>query len=70
MSTGARSQCDACKNRLPGEPFTQPTCAAFPAGIPDEVFDNLLDHRLPVDGDNGIRFAAKPDDKFPAYAFA
>ena len=34
-------------------------CAAFPQGIPDSILDNEVDHRLPVSGDNGIRFLAR-----------
>ena len=69
MTTGPRSQCDACVHLDPRQGFTQPTCDAFPSGIPDEVYNNTLDHRQPVDGDRGIRFDAKPGDEFPAYAF-
>ena len=40
-----------------------PTCAAFPAGIPEEIIDGGLDHREPVAGDNGITWAlgSEPD---------
>jgi hypothetical protein len=31
-------------------------CAAFPAGIPDAIIESQIDHREPVDGDQGIRF--------------
>jgi hypothetical protein len=44
-------------------------CAAFPAGIADEVKRNGVDHRQPIDGDNGVQFEAKPGDEFPEYAF-
>lgn len=71
MSTGARMQCDACEHFRKRATWADPfTCDAFPAGIPALVLDNVLDHRLEVEGDNGIRFAAKADDEFPAYAFA
>jgi hypothetical protein len=73
MTVGPRSQCDACQRfvswlatpNLAG----QSHCAAFPAGIPDRVYHNGLDHRQPIDGDHGIRFEAQPGDEFPEYAF-
>lgn len=34
-------------------------CAAFPKGIPEAVFDDAVDHTVPVDGDNGIQFQAQ-----------
>jgi len=35
-------------------------CSAFPHGIPRDIRDNAVDHRLPIPGDNGIRFEPKP----------
>lgn len=32
------------------------TCAAFPAGIPPEVWQEYRGHRSPIDGDNGIQY--------------
>ena len=51
-----------------GEP-TQ-ACDAFPlpAGIPDGVWWNRVDHRKPVDGDHGIQFEAIGGMTFPEYA--
>ena len=31
-------------------------CSAFPDGIPAKILGNRVDHRDPVDGDNGVRF--------------
>jgi hypothetical protein len=31
-------------------------CAAFPGGIPEPIFDSESDHRLPFEGDHGVRF--------------
>jgi hypothetical protein len=58
MTIGPRSQCSTCARFV--SPWASPnyraTCAAFPQGIPQAVLDNTLDHREPVDGDNGIRW--------------
>lgn len=70
MTTGPRSQCDACRHFRERASFDDPfTCTAFPDGIPDAVYDNDLDHRNEIAGDNGIQFDAKPGDEFPEYAF-
>lgn len=69
MTTGPRPQCLACVRLHPLKFNQQPTCDAFPAGIPDEVFDNERDHRQPIEGDNGLQFLVKPGDEFPEYAF-
>jgi hypothetical protein len=70
------SQCGACRRFV--SPFDEaappgvdgPTCEAFPRGIPDEVYENRLDHRRPIDGDHGVRFAARDGATFPEYALA
>lgn len=69
------SQCGACAHlRGPFSPenttgMTGPFCAAFPAGIPGEVFTNSLDHRQPITGDNGVRWTPRDGAEFPEYAF-
>lgn len=35
-------------------------CEAFPAGIPDAIWESGGDHRQPVSGDQGLRFKLKP----------
>lgn len=43
-------------------------CSAFPLpdGIPDDVWWNRADHRLPVMGDGGVRWEpAEPGTQFP-----
>jgi hypothetical protein len=33
-----------------------PTCSAFPQAIPYEIQINEIDHRQPIEGDNGIQW--------------
>jgi hypothetical protein len=37
-------------------------CAAFPAGIPEDILDNTFDHHNPHEGDQGIQFVPTPTD--------
>lgn len=53
------SQCWYCKHRrLRG---IDTYCAAFPDGIPDDIRWNKVDHKMPYEGDGGIRFEADPE---------
>lgn len=42
------------------DPEAHPTCAAFPGGIPFEIWEDGEDHRVPFQGDNGIQFEPVP----------
>lgn len=54
-----RVQCRACRRFLPG---TEPVkCAAFPGGIPFDIWIGNHDHRLPYPGDNGLFFLPRID---------
>jgi hypothetical protein len=39
----------------------QPTCTAFPEGIPDVVLVEGNPHTLPLPGDHGVGWEPKPD---------
>ena len=83
MTTRLPAQCLSCKHWVspldrddPEARGDEPTqiCAAYPAGIPDEIWWNRADHREPYDGDHGIRWEAGEDYRnggkmtFPEYA--
>lgn len=54
-------QCVLCKHYREG-PVTG-TCAAFPDGIPMEVYWTKVDHRLPYPGNNGVRLELSEEAK-------
>lgn len=66
MTGGQAPYCWACNNlRIgtnpePGPGFAVWTCDAFPAGIPEPIIAGTADHRLPFEGDNGLRFEQDP----------
>ena len=53
------SQCVDCRHKH----RTGPTCAAFPAGIPEAILLNEHDHRRPWAGDHGVRFTPEDDER-------
>jgi len=71
--TQPRSQCGACarfRSPFSMEPFRDgPFCAAFPDGIPDQIYRNEVDHRQPVTSDHGLRWISRDGAEFPEYAF-
>lgn len=73
MTSGPTSQCTLCRHwRSPigtSDPGGPSTCAAFPAGIPDDIWDNRVDHRQPVAGDNGVQWESI-GQAFPEWALA
>jgi len=50
-------QCLKCRHYMTGE--VSP-CPGFPDGIPDEILKGDHDHRIPWEGDHGIRFEPDP----------
>ena len=65
MTTAINSICPKCKHLHRGGASVDPDmtvrCEAFPDGIPDDIFTGMVDHRSPVDGDNGIQFEPKQE---------
>lgn len=53
------SLCIHCAHRIGVRRDHQ--CAAFPDGIPLDIINGRIDHRLPVDGDHGIRYEHASD---------
>lgn len=63
MTVLAVSQCAVCTHFRSPLSLPEPEryerdafCAAFPAGIPEDVYDDTLDHRQPIPGDHGVRW--------------
>jgi hypothetical protein len=48
-------QCATCVH-FHAENMKGETCNAFPNGIPEVIYLGEHDHRLPFEGDNGIRY--------------
>ncbi len=69
MTIGSLSICGACARLGPRVDRPGVACAAFPDGIPDEIYVDGFDHRKPFDGDNGLRFelAAGEESYLAAY---
>ena len=61
MTTGAASICFACARfRAWDEDHPRAYCKAFPLGIRDDIIFGGFDHRLPHEGDGGVRFELDP----------
>lgn len=72
MTSRTPAQCVSCKHWISpldsGADDDAQTCAAFPAGIPDDIWWNRFDHRQPYPGDNGIQWESLDGAKFPEWA--
>lgn len=56
--------CHRCRHRNLDE---RDTCAAFPGGIPREIWNGQHNHRTPYPGDHGIHY--EPMNETEALAF-
>ncbi len=72
MTSRLPPQCVFCVHYVSpvGTDSDKQTCAAFPKGIPDEVWLNEADHRGAIKGDRGIQFEAVDGAEFPEYALS
>jgi len=54
--------CDMCRHLGSYDPMAErQNCAAFPDGIPDEIWLGRNKHKAAYPGDHGIRFEPHPD---------
>jgi hypothetical protein len=60
MTSGPPPMCMWCKRAK-----DDGTCEAYPTAIPEEIFMNRWDHRLPKPGDHGLQFVPKSDEIRP-----
>ena len=65
MTTVLKQICIFCKHLGGDNDNDQPTCKAFPFGIPDDIYLGGADHRMPLPDDNGIQFEFSADE--PTY---
>ena len=73
MTSRVQSQCTPTCARFvspfsPANKTGKIECAAFPEGIPDEIWNMQVDHREPVDGDHGLQWLANEGYEYPQYA--
>lgn len=57
MTIASKPLCVVCRHFKPGQPGLP--CDAFPKGVPEDILINTLDHRKPVEGDQGVQFEVR-----------
>lgn len=62
LPAGTAPQCYACLRLWPLEPGSGWRCSAFDKGIPKAILVNGADHRMPIEGDGGLRFVPRTED--------
>lgn len=60
MTTTSIPICESCVHLGPGPTGFGHACAAFPGGIPHDIYPLGYDHRQPYAGDGGVRWALDP----------
>jgi hypothetical protein len=58
MTTDIQPMCLACEHL--NRQADDRSCAAFPEGIPEDIWTNQHDHHKPYPGDQGMRFELAP----------
>jgi hypothetical protein len=67
----SQSQCKNCMHYLgvsqpDGTEMSEKViCRAFPGGVPSMVLVNKVDHRKPIEGDNGLLWTPIHNEKHP-----
>lgn len=76
MTARPQSQCSTCArfrpplaNPDPDRWDDEPSCEAFPDGIPRPILHNTVDHRRAFEGDHGMQWLTD-GHPFPEYALA
>lgn len=67
MTTITNGQCRQCTHWRKTAVGTG-VCAAFPDGIPVDVYNGVELHDKPLEGDNGVRFELR--GRFEPYEYA
>lgn len=59
MTIGPPPLCMFCRHYRQKDEGGKLACRAYPDGIPQDILDNVHDHRLPHEQDDGITFEPK-----------